>query len=215
MVRVLRVLVAAPYPVTRAGLRGLLAEETDLEVAGGAADPSELVARSEELAPDAVLLDAGDDPDPWLEDVWRLAGGGTLPPVVLLAGAVDAAGEVLRAGLAGLLLRDATPAEIEAALHAAAAGLVVLDRRAVGVLATEAPARPAPGPDSDAEPLTPREREVLQLIAEGLPNKAIAGALGISEHTVKFHVGAILDKLGAASRAEALARAARAGLIVL
>ena len=215
MVRVLRVLVAAPYPVARAGLRSLLADETDLQVAGGAADPGELVAQSETLAPDAVLLDAGDDPDPWLEDLWRLAANGTLPPVVLLAGAVDAAGEALRAGLAGLLLRDATPAEIEAAVHAAAAGLVVLDRRAAGVLAVESPARPAPSPSEDTEALTHRELEVLQLIAQGLPNKAIAGELGISEHTVKFHVGSILDKLGASSRAAALARAARAGLIVL
>ncbi|HUZ02893.1 MAG TPA: response regulator transcription factor [Thermomicrobiaceae bacterium] len=211
----LRVLVAAPYPVVRAGLRGLLTDETDLEVAGSAADPGELVARSEALAPDAVLLDAGDDPDPWLEDHWRLAANGTLPPVVLLTGAVDIAAEVLRAGLAGLLLRDATPAEIEAAVRAAAAGLVVLDRRAAGVLAVEAPARPAPNPADVTEALTHRELDVLQLIAQGLPNKAIAAELGISEHTVKFHVGSILDKLRASSRAEALARAARAGLIVL
>ena len=105
---------------------------------------------------------------------------------------------------------------IVAALYGVFAGLVVLDSRAVGrILERRAAPSPSGPPTGDYEALTRREHEVLQLIAQGLPNKTIAAELGISEHTVKFHVGSILAKLEASSRAEAVARAARQGLIVL
>lgn len=212
-----RVLIVAAYPLTRAGLGTLLQAEPDLDVAGDAADPAEVVPAVDELAPDVLLLDPGDDTERWLDDLANMTEFDALPPVLLITGNADLAAEALRAGVAGILLRDATPDEIVDAVRAVEAGLVVLDRRAAREI-TVPPSDvtpPSPSEIAPSDPLTPREREILQLIAQGLPNKAIASQLGISEHTVKFHVGSILDKLGASSRAEALARASRAGLIVL
>ena len=111
--------------------------------------------------------------------------------------------------LAGRLPADATPRQISAALHAVAAGLAVTTARTKDAL-------PADQEEPASEdPLTDREMQVLQLIAGGLPNKGIARRLGISEHTVKFHVGSILGKLGAASRTEAVTLAAHRGLLTL
>jgi DNA-binding NarL/FixJ family response regulator len=119
-----------------------------------------------------------------------------------------------QAGAQGVLARDATAGQLAAAVAAAVEGMVVWDQRLAGEL------RRGPGlsPDEQAGPveeLTAREQEVLQLLAEGLPNKAIARRLGISEHTVKFHVNAILGKLGARSRTEAVVLATRLGLVLL
>ncbi|MDI3340285.1 MAG: response regulator transcription factor [Sphaerobacter sp.] len=198
--------------MTRAGLTALLDTTPEVAVAGVADDVAAALAEVEATAPDVVLLAPDNEVEGWLEDLTRLTDGAGLPPILLLVDAPEVAPEALRSGITGLLLRDAEPEEIVAALRAAALGLTVLDRRAAELVTTGPAPRPAPGA---GEPLTPREREILQLIAHGLPNKSIAAELGISEHTVKFHVGSILGKLGAASRAEALARAARAGLIVL
>jgi len=133
-------------------------------------------------------------------------------------------GEVARAveanGLAfGALLRDAEADEIVAAITAVASGLIALDQR-LSRSVFAAPERaastlPTPAAATDDEPLTAREREVLQLLAQGFPNKIIALRLHISEHTAKFHVSAIMTKLGAASRTEAVTTAARRGLLIL
>ncbi|HZC05772.1 MAG TPA: response regulator transcription factor [Ktedonobacterales bacterium] len=115
----------------------------------------------------------------------------------------------------GALPRDAGTEEIIAALTAAANGLTTLDR-SLALEALSGLERRRPEPVSEqAEPLTAREREVLQLLAQGIPNKQIAQRLSISEHTVKFHVSAIMTKLGAASRTEAVTTAARRGLLLL
>jgi DNA-binding NarL/FixJ family response regulator len=115
----------------------------------------------------------------------------------------------------GALPRDAGTEEIVAAALAVASGLTALDRTlAQEALAGLARGRPEPVNDQ-SEPLTAREREVLQLLAQGIPNKQIAQRLSISEHTVKFHVSAIMTKLGAASRTEAVTTAARRGLLLL
>jgi DNA-binding NarL/FixJ family response regulator len=126
------------------------------------------------------------------------------------------AAAALRAGVRGVLAHDASAEEIAAALVAAAAGLVVLHADGFGALAAAA-ARPAPraAPDAPTQALTPRELEVLGMLAEGLANKAIAPRLGISEHTVKAHVAAIFAKLHATTRAEAVAIGVRHGLIML
>ncbi|MGZ3677783.1 MAG: response regulator transcription factor, partial [Ktedonobacterales bacterium] len=118
----------------------------------------------------------------------------------------------------GALLRDAMPDEIIPAISAVASGLITLDRRLAGDLfaASQRVAAPAAErPTTSDEPLTARELEVLQLMAQGLPNKTIAVRLHISEHTAKFHVSAIMMKLGAASRTEAVTRGARLGLLIL
>jgi DNA-binding NarL/FixJ family response regulator len=121
---------------------------------------------------------------------------------------------LLGVGARGILLEDAGSEALAAALKAVTQGMLVIhgsvaDAALPSALSTNAAA------DGEVEALTPREAEVLNLIAEGLPNKTIAARLSISEHTVKFHVNAILTKLGAQSRTEAVVRATRLGLIAL
>jgi DNA-binding NarL/FixJ family response regulator len=199
------VLVVSADPLARAGLAARVASRPELALAGEAG-PREAQRVAEARGPQVVLWDvndlgasrAGGPP-------WR----GLSAPVVALAADAGAAGEALRSGARAVLARGAAPEALAAAAVAVAHGLAVLDPELAGAFV-----RPpeAVGP---AEPLTPREREVLALLSEGLTNKAIAGRLGISEHTAKFHVNAILGKLGVDSRAEAIVRAARLGLVVL
>jgi DNA-binding NarL/FixJ family response regulator len=211
-----RVLVVAPYPTTRAGLRAVVEAADGFEVAGEADSIDALAQRLELLAPQVILLDPGADLDAVMQGLLPLSGSGLLTPIVLLAQTIDVAADLVEDGIPGLLLADATAEEIVAALNGVVAGLVVLDSRVVSPILERRTVPIPPGPPtSEYEALTRREHEVLQLIAQGLPNKTIAAELGISEHTVKFHVGSILAKLEASSRAEAVARAARQGLIVL
>ncbi|MGO9831772.1 MAG: helix-turn-helix domain-containing protein, partial [Myxococcaceae bacterium] len=160
-------------------------------------------AASLELPVDAILWDAG--PLPVLE-----SDEGRGAPVVALVQDERAARAVLAAGAAGALLRAVEPATVGAALLAVTHGLTVSE-------ASFRHLRPLPELPAPASPgdFTPREREVLALLAEGLPNAAIAERLGISRHTVKFHVNALLQKLGVERRTEAVVRAARLGLVVL
>lgn len=126
--------------------------------------------------------------------------------ILLLDDPATQSTEALRSGARAALRRDASPTELVAAIEAVAAGLVVLDPQAV----------PRPSPTASAtESLTRREREILTLLADGLGNKVIAARLGISDHTVKAHVGAIFDKLHVGTRAEAVALGLRLGLIAL
>jgi DNA-binding NarL/FixJ family response regulator len=209
----LRVLVVAADPLARAGLATLLAGEPGCTVVGGEPADADLDAAVELYRPDAVLWDLGWDPEPELESsldaLGSLADAG-LTVVALLPDEAHAA-EVWAAGASGLLLRDADAGPLMAALRAAASGLVALHP-------TLAPAGLFHG-EQDAErlieELTPREVQVLQLLADGLTNKAIGHKLGISDHTVKFHVNAILGKLGAQSRTDAVVRATKLGLIIL
>jgi DNA-binding NarL/FixJ family response regulator len=140
-----------------------------------------------------------------------LPEAGDPPGVLVLADGAEAARRALRAGALAVLPRDAAPAAVLAALPAVAQGLAVLPAALAATLAGPAAEAPAP----PAGPLTPREREVLSLLAAGASNKVIARRLGMSFHTAKAHVAAVLHKLGAASRADAVARGARAGLVLL
>ena len=133
-----------------------------------------------------------------------------LPSVVLLPDAAYAT-EAQTAGATALLLRDVDADRLVAALQAAANNLVTLDPQIAPLLLPAV--HPAMSPPVD--PLTPRELEVLQHLAQGLPNKSIARRLNISDHTVKFHVNAIMSKLGAQSRTEAVVKATQLGLIFL
>ena len=196
-----RLVIVGQDPLARSGLAALLAARDDLTVAGGlsAGDAAGLAA----LAPDVALWDAmGAD----AERLGELAAA--LPVVALVSGEAQAA-EALDAGARAVLFRDAGADRLAAALLAAAHGLVALE----GALASWV--RPPHAPEPSAEGLTPREVEVLALLAEGLPNKAIAQRLGISERTAKFHVESILGKLGAESRSEAIVIAARRGMVTL
>lgn len=209
-----RVLIAAPSAVVRAGLASLLAERPTIDVVGSVS-PSDLLEKIDKLTPDAVLAEIEEE-----ADLPPLGGGGdepAAPPAfVLLLATTDESRmtEALRAGARAVLPRDAEPDAIAAAVIAAAAGLVALDPEAAKALLA-AVTRAARSDAPPAEPLTPRESEILAMLAEGSGNKQIARRLGISEHTVKFHVGSILAKLGAASRTEAVTLGLRQGLIMV
>jgi two-component system, NarL family, response regulator YdfI len=218
---VTRVLVAAPSPVTRAGLEAILVREPVFSVVGGRGALTSLAEDVAEHDPDVVLIELASGAD---EDALTMLhtvsidaddGARPAPALVVLTDERDPAHlvEALRAGVRALLPRDAGAAEIVAAVTAAAAGLVAVAhewtaslRGAFGV---------ERGAQGTGEALTPREMEVLRLIAEGLGNKQIAGRLAISEHTVKFHVGSVFAKIRASSRAEAVMIGARRGLIVV
>jgi DNA-binding NarL/FixJ family response regulator len=202
------VLIIAAAPALRAGLRALLAGE-DIQVAGEAGT----FAGDHPLAPAADVI--------LLADAELLADAGrALPPdarvaLVLLADDPRAAAQLRALPLSGwaMLAPEAGAEELRAAVRAAAAGLVTLAPPHAARLLTRPPAETLPDPG--AEPLTGREREVLDLVGQGLSNKLIARQLLISEHTVKFHLSSIFAKLGASSRTDAVNRAARQGLITL
>jgi NarL family two-component system response regulator YdfI len=187
----IRVWVAATSPIVRAGLTAILLAHGALVAVDRSADADVLV----------IDLDEGDTPK---EVDWRAH-----PTVVLSEGTPV---ELLRMGYAAVLPRDVGPSELTAAVIAAAAGLVVIDRATFNSLGAF---ERAPFVGKPVQSLTPREVEVLRLLADGLANKEIAGRLNISDHTAKFHVAAILEKLNAASRAEAVAIGMRSGLILL
>jgi DNA-binding NarL/FixJ family response regulator len=198
-----RLLVVADDPLSRAGLAALLAGRDDVSVAGEVRVDDASRAAAELRAAVAVWdLGRADAAAPAL-------GGLPSTPVVAVAADDGQAAEALRAGARAVLFRGAPADALAAAAVAAAHGLAALDAS----LAREwlRPPEAAEG----AEGLTAREREVLSLLAEGLPNKVIAARLGISEHTAKFHVNAILSKLGAESRSAAIVKAARLGLVAL
>ena len=213
-----RVLIAATYPTVRAGLAAVLRGETGIEVVGEAAGAAELKALAASLEPDAVLAELESADDEMADAIWQLAGRSADLGVVVIGDATERwALDALRAGVRGVLPRDASGGEMAAAVLAAAHGLVVLDAAALAPLLPResSPVVAAVTMPGASETLTPRELEVLRLLSEGLGNKMISRRLGISEHTVKFHVGSIMAKLNAGSRTEAVTGAARRGLIWL
>jgi len=193
----IRVLIAASSPVARAGLKSLVEDASDC-VATASASSGELVELALELHPDVILWQISPD-----EDAAAVLRSLERQNTVLLTS--NAAFDLIRAGAHGVLPLDASAEQIGIALRAAAAGLgVFFPDRLDSPSASRAPST-----------LTAREKEVLRMIAEGLANKEIAWRLGISDHTVKFHVSALLGKLGAGSRAEAISAGIRQGVIML
>jgi len=202
----IRVLLAAASAVRRAGLEALIRRTPALKLAGSFENSRHLGQRVQDLAPDVILLDA-DRAHP-LEPLGV--------PVVALIDNPDASwtAQSLRLGAKAILPREAAMDEILPALEAAYAGLVLLDPRVTLDLAARVPPAADP-PGGMTEELTPRETEVLGMLAEGLGNREIASRLGISDHTVKFHISSILDKLNASSRTEAVTLGIRRGLVLL
>jgi DNA-binding NarL/FixJ family response regulator len=207
---VIRVLVVDDHPIVRQGLVGVLSDEDDLEVVGEAASGREAVAAAARLRPDVVLLDLEMDDVDGVEAIPQLRS--VHPAIeVLVFTAYDTDERVLgaiRAGARGYLLKGASSDEIARAIRSIAAGGSYLEPRVAGKLLAEvtAPRRASPT-------LSEREREVLRLVADGLPTKQIASSLSISERTVKFHVNSIFHKLGADNRAQAVALAVQRGLL--
>ncbi|MCB0156183.1 MAG: response regulator transcription factor [Anaerolineae bacterium] len=205
----LRVLIIADDPLARAGLAMLLAGQLGCQVVGQISGEAEALDALEVYRPDVILWDLGWNGEDSLEKLADLPEVGI--PLVALLPDESLAGEARRLGLRSLLLRSVTAEKLTAALQATAHHLEVLEPSLSEALLPDSYAETAPL----VEALTPREVEVLHLLAEGLANKAIARRLEISDHTVKFHVNAILSKLGAQSRTEAVVRATRLGLIML
>lgn len=210
----LRVVVVSGVPALRAGLRALLSGDPACRVVGEASSPEAVEEQATGLAYDVAVVEATAAAE---IAALEATAGDALPGLVLLGPLPDE--QRLPALLDGrawaYLPRDASAEQLLAAVHAVGAGLVAIDPAAGGHLLAPAAASTEDVADEPAEALTPREREVLQLVALGLPNKTIATRLGISEHTVKFHVAAILAKLGAGSRTEAVHLGIRRGLVTL
>ncbi len=211
----IRVLVWARSGITRAGLEAIVHADPRFEVAAGSGRSADLLTAMRELAPEVVLLDLSET------SITRVLPSLSDQPITpVLVALIDSIprGDVLhllQSGVRAILSRDSDPGEITAALEAAYDGLAVFSAEILDVLLPAATELTGAGELPPGEPLTSRESDVLSLLAEGAANKEIAARLGISEHTVKFHVSSILSKLGAATRTEAVTRGYKEGLILM
>jgi NarL family two-component system response regulator LiaR len=208
----IRVMLVDDHAVVREGLRTFLELQDGMEVVGEAEDGAQAVAEAERLEPDVILMDLL---MPVLDGVGAMRELRQKLPasrvIVLTSFAEDdRLLPAIQAGAAGYLLKNVQPKELARAIRAAYAGEALLDP-AVAARLVEAIAQPAG--EEPRDELTPREREVLELIGQGLSNKRIALQLGVSEKTVKTHVGHVLAKLGVADRTQAALHAMRSGLL--
>ncbi len=206
----LRLLICANDFLARAGLAALLSSDSNLLVVGQMAPSTDLAEQLAIYQPEVIVWDLGWATAEGIELLESVAE--TAPPIVALVAGIDDGAALWTAGAKALLLRDVPPAALVAAIGTVAHGLTVFDPT---LLPATLPHAFPDNPEALVEPLTAREMEVLQAVAQGLSNKLIARQLTISEHTVKFHLNAILGKLGAQSRTDAVVRATRAGLIRL
>ena len=204
----IRVLLVEDHPVVRAGLEELLIGTPDLEVCGGAEEGASAIALYPELRPDVVLMDISMPGVDGIEATRRITEADPSARVVILTSFSDQKGilEAIDAGAIGYLLKDAAPDELFSGIRAAAAGESPLAPPAARALL-----KARRGGDATKE-LTEREREVLALVAAGLPNKLIARKLEISEKTVKTHLTSIYRRIGVDSRTEAALWARQRGI---
>jgi DNA-binding NarL/FixJ family response regulator len=203
-------MVADDHPIVRQGLVGVLEDEVDLEVVGAFGSAREAIGHVQRVQPDVVLLDLE---MPELDGVEAipllLREKGSL--AILVFTAYDTEERVLgalRAGAKGYLLKGASSDEIARAVRQVHGGGSYLEPRVASRVIAQVQT-----PRRTSTSLSEREREVLRLVAEGQPTKQVARSLGITERTVKFHVNSIFHKLGAESRAQAVALAAQRGLL--
>jgi DNA-binding NarL/FixJ family response regulator len=202
----LRILLADDHPVVRQGLKTFLDLQPDMEVAGEAATGAEAVARAEELRPDVVLLDLVMPDLGGIEAARRIREVSPETKVIVLTSYAEDENVIpaLKAGASGYVLKDVEPAELADAVRRVHRGEAVLHPAiAARVL------REVVEPEPDRDTLTARERDVLRLLAQGLPNKLIARELRIGERTVKTHVSSIFAKLGVTDRTQAALYAVR------
>ena len=212
----IRVVVAATSAVRRGRLEAIIRADSSLQLSGSASGLLGLTERARDLQPDVIVVDLSHS-DPQFPSRAASLEEQTGSPVVVLIDEPSAAwvSRALRSGVHAILARDSSASEVRIAIHAARDRLVLLDPE----VAQELGRVPHPPNDESlietVEELTPREVEVLRLLADGLGNKEVALRLGISDHTVKFHISSILAKLGAGSRTEAVTLGIRRGLILL
>jgi two-component system, NarL family, response regulator YdfI len=213
------VMVVATGAIARSGLSAMITAHPEMTLVGNVSDLDELAAAIERLVPDIILLDLGNLPP---TSVWekltviQSEAARSLP--ILIIDDFDRLDLVvaLRAGIRGILAETSTEAELLAAVSAVALGLVVFTPEAIDSFVRESHSIGYRQDSDNLEfSLTPREIEVLVRLGSGLGNKAIAQGLQISEHTVKFHISSIFQKLGVSTRTEAVAMGIRMGLILL
>jgi DNA-binding NarL/FixJ family response regulator len=215
-----RIVVADDHHVVRTGFAALLDTQPDFTVVGTACDGTEAVQLCRELAPDVVLMDVRMPRMDGIEATRQLAGPGDSGPRVLILTTFDLdeyVYDALRAGASGFLLKDVTAERLFDAVRVIAAGDALLAPAVTRRLISEfALMRPRPDAPSTAglATLTPRETQVLRLVAEGLSNPEIAARLVVTEETVKTHVSRVLSKLGLRDRTQAVVTAYESGLVV-
>lgn len=209
-----RVLILARSPAVRAGLGAMLTGDPTITLSASAGIDPGWLRPTRDSGPgeaiDAIVVDLAAVGTAALDSVSERY---PLVPLVLLGGDADSLPDP-SGGPVAWLGGEADEGSVRAAVHGVVAGLTVIDPTLIARFRA-GPVTPAPVAAAGGETLTPREREVLRLVAEGLPNKTIARELGISEHTAKFHVGSLLAKLGAGSRTEAVTTATRRGLLTV
>jgi DNA-binding NarL/FixJ family response regulator len=213
----LKLLIISNEPLIRAGLSSLLELEPGLRVSSQASAEADLDTMILVFQPDLILWDLGWEQSPddgsglqnELGQISDLATEGAA--IIVLLSAPELARDAWVAGARAILLRDADRSSLGAAISAAANEMVVLEDSIAAHLLPEL----GFSEHKTSEELTPRELQVLQQLAEGLPNKIIARNLDVSEHTVKFHTSSIFRKLGVRSRTEAVVRGSHLGLILL
>jgi DNA-binding NarL/FixJ family response regulator len=205
---VIRVVVCDDHAVVRAGLEQLIATFPGVRIVAAADGGEAALAAVDGAGADVVLMDLEMPPPDGIESTRRMRAAHPEVAVVILTSFTDRARilQALDAGAVGYLLKDATPDELERGIRAAARGEAPLDPRAASALLA---ARGRPDPAAE---LSPREREVLALVAQGLPNKLISRRLGISEKTVKAHLTSIFRSIGVDDRTQAAVWAVRNGL---
>ena len=215
----IRVVVVDDHPIVRQGLRSYLSSRDGIEVVGDAGDGESAVALVADLRPDVVLMDLAMPGMGGLAAIRAVTdlGLGTRILVLTSFSSQDQVIPAIQAGAAGYLLKDAAPEEVDRAVRAVHHGEGRLDPAVAALVMAEvagASVAAASGAGSDAglRRLTPRETEVLRLLAEGLSNRALAERLFVSEKTVKTHVSSILAKLGLADRTQAALYAVHHGL---
>jgi DNA-binding NarL/FixJ family response regulator len=207
---VIRVVIAEDHAMVRSGLVELLSAAQDIDVVGTAGNGEEALGAVAELAPDVVLMDISMPVLDGIEATKRIVAAADAPRVVVLTSFSDRDRILgaLDAWAVGYLLKDAEPEELVRGVRAAARGESPLDpKAATAVLSARAERR-----TGGAEDLSPREREVLALVAAGLPNKLIARRLDISEKTVKAHLTRVFQQIGVTDRTQAALWAERQGL---
>jgi NarL family two-component system response regulator YdfI len=212
----IRVLIVASSSISQSGLENLLRASSSLRVISVLSDFDQLSESVEELQPDVVVAEITGQDRSLPEEILKLAEEAPVAIVLLVDDAnMERDLEALRNGVRAVLPRNMSPGGIIAAVEAVGVGLAVLLPEGLDSLLREstAPHRAVSPPLIEA--LTPREIEVLGMMVEGWGNKEISTRLGISEHTVKFHVASIMGKLNASSRTEAVTSGIRHGLIML
>jgi two-component system, NarL family, response regulator LiaR len=208
----IRVLIADDHAVVRQGLRTFLELQDDIEVVGDVDDGEAALAAAAEHEPDVVLMDLVMPGVDGVEAIRRLRERQPHARVLVLTSFLDDGKlfPAVRAGAAGYLLKDVEPAELVRAIRAASEGEALLHPAVAARLMEEFSVSGRPAAEDS---LTTRERQVLELITRGLPNKLIARELEIAEKTVKTHVSSILGKLGLTDRTQAALYAVRSGLL--